>query len=234
MDNYIETRTQYNTRYAMPIEDQNNPLYGREWRGGKTFEKLTYTIEDIARLTGRTKGTVRNDINKKKIDKHSPDAMMNYVADMLNKRRIGKKIECRQCARIFTVKAWNQVFCGESCVRASLRDRYIREAPAEQMLLAQGKARCILCGYKKWDKCLEWHHLKSENKLFNLSGQIQKSCSEEDIEAEKGKCIVLCCNCHQEIHRGCRDTINQLRGLFSGIATPERIETYESILKRDN
>ena len=46
----------------MPIKDPDNPLYGKEWRGVKTYTKYTYTVKDIAKTTGRAIGTVRNDI----------------------------------------------------------------------------------------------------------------------------------------------------------------------------
>jgi hypothetical protein len=37
------------------------------WRGGKSYHKYCYTVKDIAEITGRAEGTIRNDISRKKL-----------------------------------------------------------------------------------------------------------------------------------------------------------------------
>ena len=56
-----------------------HPLYGNEWRKGKSFHKYIYTIKDIAEMTNRTIGTVRNDLCKKGIDISDVKKMVEYV-----------------------------------------------------------------------------------------------------------------------------------------------------------
>lgn len=63
----------------MPIKDFNNPLYGKEWRGGSSYRKFTYTLENVASVTGLTIATIRNDLLKRKVDKDDPDAMLKYI-----------------------------------------------------------------------------------------------------------------------------------------------------------
>ena len=60
--------------------------------------------------------------------------------------------------------------------------------------------KCVLCGYNKCNAGLEFHHINPETKKFGLSsGNCHKI--EDDI-AEVKKCILICANCHREIHNG--------------------------------
>ena len=63
--------------------------------------------------------------------------------------------------------------------------------------------KCERCGYDKCIDALEFHHLKPEEKEFKLScGEIK---SFEKLKKEADKCIMLCANCHREIHAEERD-----------------------------
>lgn len=57
---------------------------------------------------------------------------------------------------------------------------------------------CCLCGYNKCVGALEFHHIEPKNKTYQLSsGNCHKL--EDDLEEAK-KCILVCSNCHREIH----------------------------------
>lgn len=58
--------------------------------------------------------------------------------------------------------------------------------------------RCKLCGYNKCLAALEFHHEDPETKDFTISA----SMSWARIEAELAKTILVCSNCHREIHAG--------------------------------
>lgn len=57
---------------------------------------------------------------------------------------------------------------------------------------------CSICGYNKCLAALEFHHLDSEEKDFQISKGY--SYSFERIKKELEKCILVCANCHREIH----------------------------------
>jgi len=60
--------------------------------------------------------------------------------------------------------------------------------------------KCALCGYNRCSAGLEFHHINPETKKFGLSsGNCHKI--EDDI-AEVKKCILICANCHREVHNG--------------------------------
>lgn len=57
--------------------------------------------------------------------------------------------------------------------------------------------KCILCGYDKCKTSLSFHHLNPKEKDFTISG---KSFSWDKLKLELDKCVLLCLNCHQELH----------------------------------
>ena len=61
--------------------------------------------------------------------------------------------------------------------------------------------KCILCGYKKSQRALSFHHLNPKEKDFDLSSR-GLTRSWERIKKEIDKCVLLCANCHMEIHEG--------------------------------
>jgi hypothetical protein len=56
---------------------------------------------------------------------------------------------------------------------------------------------CQLCGYDRCIEALEFHHNDPNEKDFTISG---KSWSFERLKVEADKCILVCSNCHKEIH----------------------------------
>lgn len=59
--------------------------------------------------------------------------------------------------------------------------------------------KCAICGYSKCNAALEFHHLKAEEKLYSIAKNGTCHDLETDIEEIK-KCILVCSNCHREIH----------------------------------
>ena len=66
--------------------------------------------------------------------------------------------------------------------------------------------KCSLCGYDKYIGSLEFHHINPQEKSYQVSsGNCHKL--EDDI-AECKKCLLVCANCHREIHGGLYDDVN--------------------------
>lgn len=60
--------------------------------------------------------------------------------------------------------------------------------------------KCVVCGYSRYVGSLDFHHVNPETKDFAISKL--KSYSLESIKSELDKCILVCKNCHSEIHGG--------------------------------
>ncbi len=57
------------------------------------------------------------------------------------------------------------------------------------------------CGYKKFEGALDFHHLDSVEKDSAI-GHLAKDASMKVLKDEMRKCIIVCANCHREIHGG--------------------------------
>lgn len=72
----------------------------------------------------------------------------------------------------------------------------------KQLLVDYKGGKCQNCGYKKSIGALEFHHINSEEKEFTISAS---SFSFERLKKEVDKCVLVCSNCHIEIHEQLRE-----------------------------
>lgn len=61
---------------------------------------------------------------------------------------------------------------------------------------------CQICGYDKCDSALELHHIDPSKKEFSFAGFRAAPRAIDKIRDELKKCILLCSNCHREVHSG--------------------------------
>lgn len=64
--------------------------------------------------------------------------------------------------------------------------------------------KCIVCGYNRYEGALNCHHVnpESKDKTIRLSGDCP---SIDRAKKELDKCVLLCGNCHSEVHAGMID-----------------------------
>ena len=67
----------------------------------------------------------------------------------------------------------------------------------KKKLIEYKGGKCELCGYNKCDSALQFHHKAPTEKDFSISG---KSLSFDRLKEEVDKCMLVCSNCHAEIH----------------------------------
>jgi 5-methylcytosine-specific restriction endonuclease McrA len=87
------------------------------------------------------------------------------------------------------------------------RADYLKMAVARRRKILKEKAiqykggKCVICGYKKSKNTLTFHHINPKEKSFGLSSRgITRAWSK--VQKELDKCILLCANCHAEVHDG--------------------------------
>ena len=56
---------------------------------------------------------------------------------------------------------------------------------------------CVFCKYNKCVEALEFHHLDPSKKDINIA---HCHVTFEKLKIELDKCILVCSNCHREIH----------------------------------
>jgi 5-methylcytosine-specific restriction endonuclease McrA len=110
------------------------------------------------------------------------------------------------------------------------RAEYLKKAVADrrrkirEMALEYGGGKCIICGYNRCRRAMVFHHLDPTKKDFGLSAE-GLTRSWEKTRAELDKCVLLCANCHSEVHDG----ITQLP---EGILVEKRGEFGETLPRK--
>ncbi len=75
--------------------------------------------------------------------------------------------------------------------------------------------KCMFCGYLRCSGALDFHHLDESEKSFGLSVR-GLTRSWEKIKDELDKCVLVCANCHREIHAGVIKIPKNLPGVHIG------------------
>jgi len=76
-----------------------------------------------------------------------------------------------------------------------------RRRKIKEMLVAYKGGKCIICGYDRYVGAFDLHHTGDSPKSFGLSMD-GMTRSWEKTKKEADKCVLLCANCHREIHGG--------------------------------
>lgn len=112
---------------------------------------------------------------------------------------------CDICGASFETKSSTRIYC-YACSGDSTRNIYETRKHQKTILRRSMKlqgikmlgGKCSRCGYNKCIDALEFHHLNSLEKEFKLGSG--NTMSWQDYKKELEKCILVCSNCHKEIH----------------------------------
>lgn len=74
-----------------------------------------------------------------------------------------------------------------------------RRIKIKELAIEYKGGKCEKCGYNKCNDALEFHHVDSNEKNFGI-GQKGYTRSWEKVKEELEKCILVCANCHRELH----------------------------------
>lgn len=108
--------------------------------------------------------------------------------------KLDNKRQCSKCNEIKDLSHFYFTICKDCYNKSKKLDK---ERKRE---IIKSKLSCSNCGYNKCIAALDFHHLNPGEKEIGISQLIKKNCSIEKIEEELKKCIVLCANCHRELH----------------------------------
>ena len=80
-----------------------------------------------------------------------------------------------------------------------VRDTSEYRVNVKQRLIDYKGGKYQICGYNRCINALEFHHINPKEKDFTISGGTK---SFNTLKLEVDKCILVCSNCHREIHAG--------------------------------
>jgi transposase len=87
------------------------------------------------------------------------------------------------------------------CKQCRVEQLSRRRRVVKRKLVAEAGGRCVICGYDRCQRALEFHHLDPATKEFHI-GYTGVTRSLARARAEAQKCILLCANCHAEVEAG--------------------------------
>lgn len=118
---------------------------------------------------------------------------------------------CRKTARVASRRTDQET--KEANVKAVIS--YRKRTKIKAVTYLGGK--CKLCGYDKCPEALHFHHIDPKQKDFSVS-KSGNTRAWNKVKLEIDKCILLCANCHTEVHAG----VSKLPEICS--STPIRTE----------
>lgn len=128
---------------------------------------------------------------------------LNFSKSILTGKNTGEK-SCNICDVILT--STNKVK-GEKrymCKKCDSKRLIIRSQNRKKQVVDYMGGKCSLCGYDACIRALEFHHLDPSKKSKEFDEKFDTWNIEKKKE-ELDKCILICSNCHREIHSSFRD-----------------------------
>lgn len=80
-----------------------------------------------------------------------------------------------------------------------IRAVHARRKKIRQMAVGYKGGKCEVCGYDRCIDALEFHHRDASKKDFGISEKGYTK-SWKIVMQELDKCILICANCHRELH----------------------------------
>jgi hypothetical protein len=116
--------------------------------------------------------------------------------------------KCRECGLELPSSKFEKTVNGyrEVCRRC----RSVREIKRNQCkaierkleLIKSREGKCEMCGYEKCLAALEFHHINPTQKVHRICYSLGRVSNKEfeKIKEERDGCLLLCANCHREMH----------------------------------
>jgi hypothetical protein len=112
---------------------------------------------------------------------------------------------CPKCDKLLEINKSNfyisstGIICSK-CIKCDNKATLSRRQTQKQKSLDYKGGKCVVCVYKKYQGALEFHHLDPSKKDFSIGNF--NTFSMERLKPELDKCVILCSNCHKELHGG--------------------------------
>lgn len=166
-------------------------------------EKKTY--DEIKKITGLSKHSISkicrefgmvNSRNRGEISDDTKNRVIEMYSELKSIRKVSKILGISRDTVSKYVTIIEKLTQDERKKRKSKSVIEWRKRVKISLVEYKG-SKCEKCEYNKCIRSLEFHHLDPNEKDFTISG---KSWSFERLKKEVDKCILVCSNCHNEIH----------------------------------
>ena len=155
------------------------------------------SLNQISKEVGKGLTTVRYWAKKHQVE------FPNKPFKDINKKDYGETRFCPKCKKECETSEFysrrDKSNSSPYCKKCTGLQTVERQRKLKKQMVDYKGGKCQKCGYDKYIGALEFHHLNPEEKDFTLSHLKIYSINQVVID-ELDKCILLCSNCHREIH----------------------------------
>lgn len=162
------------------------------------------SIKEICIILNRKKGTIGYYIKKLGLNNNLPPEIKLEIKRLLENKKTRKEISTILNISFEKVSSYlnnNKIKKPKPTLDESKRKKSLNvinwKKRKKKELVEYKGGKCEKCGYNKCITALEFHHLDPTKKDFQISGKNYKI---ERLKEEVDKCILVCSNCHREIH----------------------------------
>jgi 5-methylcytosine-specific restriction endonuclease McrA len=165
----------------------------------ETYIKQGLSLNLISKKTGKSLTSIRYWTKK-----HNLQSIHKSFKENEGKRvEYGEYRYCPSCKTMCEIDDFYQrrgvknssTYC-KKCTKIQTLNR-MRKLKNKMVEYKGGE--CVRCGYSKYYGALEFHHIDPNEKDFTPS-ELKKYKFDEYVKKELDKCMLVCSNCHREIH----------------------------------
>ena len=117
------------------------------------------------------------------LDMHTKEPSLSY-------KEIARRLQCNYSTVRYHLNSDYR--------QSHLAYRLARRKDKKKQLVKEFGGKCSQCGYSKSMRALTFHHLDPKVKDLDLNNSMDMDL--DRIREELAKCILVCFNCHMEIH----------------------------------
>ena len=179
----------------------------------ETYVSQGLSLGQISKITNKSRTSIRHWLKKfdlKTKNKSFKEQPRTKSIVYINNIQFKK---CPKCEEIKNLQ--NEFYTSKSgdvhgwCKSCNNKITYEKQLARKVECVKYKGGKCIVCNYDKYIGALDFHHVNPEEKEFNIA-QL-RSYSLEFLIKELDKCVLLCKNCHAEVHHGLVDLKEQIK-----------------------
>ena len=158
-------------------------------------ELLNVSLNVISNVCRKLK--LQNERNYGKIDENIIEKISILYNELKSIKRVSEKLNIsrKSVSKYLNIK--RDKLNSDEIKKHKVKNVIEWRIRVKKKLVEYKGGKCEKCGYDKCVDALEFHHKEPKEKDFKISG---KSWSYERLKKESDKCILVCSNCHKEIH----------------------------------
>jgi|SRR5215211_7948051 len=153
------------------------------------------SLQEIAHRLDRSLATIRHWMRKYELETER-SSRLRASRDACREGSERVTLQCpKHGSSIFVARSDGRFRCSRCRTEAVAK----RRRSLKRTLVEEAGGGCVLCGYSRCDRALEFHHLDPKAKHFQITSHTRSLAR---LRAEASKCVLLCSNCHAEVEAG--------------------------------